>query len=69
MPAIEIEKGNVIYVWACIGDKCDPSSINCYDSGGKFVTELPDTKKCEFGVSHCIRYGNKSIHLPVSLTL
>ena len=57
-PEIGIEKGYEISVWACDEDSCDPSSVTCYDSNSKFVTELPDVKKCDLGVSHCIRYGN-----------
>ena len=57
-PEIGIEKGYEISVWACDEDSCDPSSVTCYDSNGKFVKELPDVKKCDLGVSHCIRYGN-----------
>ena len=58
IPEIKIEKGDNINVWACKGDSCDPTSVNCYDSNGTFVKDLPNKKDCGIGVSHCIRYGN-----------
>ena len=45
MPEIRIEKGDDIYVWACKGDSCDPTSFSCYDSNQIFVKDLPNKKK------------------------